>query len=261
MTHGGEDSIRGATLRVYRERSVRGQRLLRLDRTCRIVLQAPRLPGCPAKGIYPRDGDVDDQTQQPDPVCVVSFLGSAADRGGVDRRLPASLPHRWVNLWEPPPESYLCWRYLPLVLVLAAIAYRLTGQYTLHRLRRFREEMVCVIRGTVLLSFLVMATTFYLHDEYDSRVAMLLFSVLTTGGLLAARRMSWMAIRRLRSQGYNQTRALIVGTGPRRPKDRRRPAPRELAWHQEPWLRRGQPEPLDRRPQHPGHVRRSAAHS
>ena len=121
--------------------------------------------------------------------------------------------HRWVTLWEPPPESYLCWRYLPLVLVLAAIAYRLTGQYTLHRLRRFREEMVCVIRGTVLLSFLVMATTFYLHDQYDSRAAMLLFSVLTTGGLLAVRRMSWMAIRRLRSQGYNQTRALIVGTG------------------------------------------------
>jgi hypothetical protein len=79
----------------------------------------------------------------------------------------------WVSVWKPPPESYLCWRYLPLVLVLAAIAYRLTGQYTLHRLRRFREEMVCVIRGTVLLSFLVMATTFYLHDQYDSRATML----------------------------------------------------------------------------------------
>jgi Undecaprenyl-phosphate glucose phosphotransferase len=119
----------------------------------------------------------------------------------------------WISIWKPPPDFHLCWRYLPLVLLLAVIAYRITGQYAIHRLRRFREEMVCVIRGTLLLSLLVMATTFYLHDHYDSRATMLLFSVLTTGGLLTARRLSWVALRRLRSLGYNQTRALIVGTG------------------------------------------------
>src|SRR5262249_10144890 len=119
----------------------------------------------------------------------------------------------WIPVLNTPPEFHLCWRYLPLVLLLAGISYRITGQYSIHRLRRFREDMVCVIRGTVLLSLLVMAPTFSLHDHYDPRVTMLLFSVLTPGGLLPAGRLSWVAIRRLRSRGYNQTRALIVGTG------------------------------------------------
>jgi Undecaprenyl-phosphate glucose phosphotransferase len=63
------------------------------------------------------------------------------------------------------------------------------------------------------MSLLVMATTFYLHDPYESRTTMVLFSLLTATGVLAARRLSWMSLRYLRSQGYNQTRAVIVGTG------------------------------------------------
>jgi Undecaprenyl-phosphate glucose phosphotransferase len=118
----------------------------------------------------------------------------------------------WIPITKTPPDVYLLWRNLPLVVLLAAVAYHLTGQYTIHRFRRFREEVVCVFKGTALLSLLVMATTFYLHDPYESRATMLLFSVLTTTSVLAARRCSWNAIRHLRSQGYNQTHAVIVGT-------------------------------------------------
>jgi Undecaprenyl-phosphate glucose phosphotransferase len=119
----------------------------------------------------------------------------------------------WIPLSKTPVDLMLCLRNLPLVLLLTAIAYRWTGQYRIHRLRRFREEMVGVVQGTALMSLLVMATTFYRHDPYESRITMLLFSALTTAGVLTARRCSWMAIRHLRSRGYNQTRALIVGTG------------------------------------------------
>jgi Undecaprenyl-phosphate glucose phosphotransferase len=119
----------------------------------------------------------------------------------------------WIPIRKDPLDIDLCWRNLPLVILLGAFAYRLTGQYTIHRLRRFREEMVGVIKGSALLSLLVMSTTFYLHDPYESRATMLLFSLLTVAGVLAARRLSWFAIRYLRSHGYNQTRALIVGTG------------------------------------------------
>ena len=119
----------------------------------------------------------------------------------------------WIPLSKTPVDLILCLRNLPLVLLLTAIAYRWTGQYRIHRLRRFREEMVGVVQGTALMSLLVMATTFYRHDPYESRITMLLFSALTTAGVLTARRCSWMAIRHLRSRGYNQTRALIVGTG------------------------------------------------
>src|SRR5262249_54525170 len=43
--------------------------------------------------------------------------------------------------------------------------------------------------------------------------AMLMFSLLTTTGIIAARRLSWNTIKHLRSQGYNQSHAIIVGTG------------------------------------------------
>jgi Undecaprenyl-phosphate glucose phosphotransferase len=119
----------------------------------------------------------------------------------------------WIPLRKAPPDVLLCWRNVPLVVLLAAVAYHLTGQYTIHRLRRFREEVVCVLKGTALLSLLVMATTFWLQDHYESRATMLVFCVLLAGGILTARRASWSAVRYLRSQGYNQTHAVVVGTG------------------------------------------------
>src|SRR5262249_8205147 len=80
--------------------------------------------------------------------------------------------------WLPPPADvpafYLCWRQLPLMLLLALAAYRVAGQYDIGRLRRFREEMVAVLRGTALLVLLTMATIFFLHDPYESRVTMVL---------------------------------------------------------------------------------------
>ncbi len=119
----------------------------------------------------------------------------------------------WVPLFKDQPDVTLCWRNLPLVILLAAVAYRLTGQYAIDRLRRLREEAVSVVKGTALMSLLVVATTFGLHDPYESRVTMLLFALLTPLTILTARRFSWAAIRWLRSRGYNQTHALIVGTG------------------------------------------------
>src|SRR5260370_40945367 len=105
------------------------------------------------------------------------------------------------------------WRNLALVVLLAALSYRLTGQYAVHRLRRLREEVVCVLKGTALLTLLVVAVIFCLRDPYESRPTLFLFAPLTAAGVLATRRASWAAIRHLRSRGYNQTFAVIVGTG------------------------------------------------
>jgi Undecaprenyl-phosphate glucose phosphotransferase len=118
-----------------------------------------------------------------------------------------------IPINKTPPDVSQCWSNLPLILFLAVVAFRMTGQYTIHRLRRFREEVVCVVKGTALLSLLAMATTFYLQNTYDSRATMVLFTLLTALLVLIARRASWLAIRFLRSRGYNQTHAIIVGTG------------------------------------------------
>src|SRR5689334_22050155 len=101
----------------------------------------------------------------------------------------------WIPVYKPVPDVELCWGNLPLVVLLSALAYRLTGQYTIHRLRRFREEVVSVAKGVALMSLLVIATTFSLHHRYESRVTMVLFSALAAGGVLTARRCTWAALR------------------------------------------------------------------
>jgi Undecaprenyl-phosphate glucose phosphotransferase len=119
----------------------------------------------------------------------------------------------WIPLTKDRADAWLCWSDLPLVLLLAAGCFHLTGQYSIDRLRRLRDEVVCVVKGTVLLCLIVMAATFLLHDPYESRLTMLLFFALATISIATARRLTWAAVRSLRSRGYNQSYSLIVGTG------------------------------------------------
>ncbi len=107
----------------------------------------------------------------------------------------------------------LCYRNIPMVLLLAAIAYQRTGQYVIHRFRRLREEVVGVLKGTAFMGLLVIAATFGLQDPYKSRATLAMFLALCPPLILLQRRLTWSAIRWLRRCGYNQTQALIVGTG------------------------------------------------
>ena len=134
----------------------------------------------------------------------------------------------WLPLNAPELDFLLCLRQLPLVLLAALIAYRMAGLYAVHRLRRLREEMVAVFKGTGLLSLFVMATIFFQHDPYESRGTILLFSGLNAVGVVGARRLVWQAVHSLRAHGYNQTFALIVGCGRVARKTQR--ALRRAAW-------------------------------
>jgi Undecaprenyl-phosphate glucose phosphotransferase len=118
-----------------------------------------------------------------------------------------------IPLEKEPPAFVLCLENLPLVLLLAAVAFHFTGQYAIDRLRRLREETFAVLKGTALLGLLVMATIVYRQDPYHSRLTLTLFFALTVCGLLAGRRLSWGIIRALRRAGYNQSFSLIVGSG------------------------------------------------
>ena len=58
-------------------------------------------------------------------------------------------------LWESPagvPDSELVVRGLPVVLLLAAVAYRLCGLYEVHRLKQLPREFGVVCRASGLLS-------------------------------------------------------------------------------------------------------------
>jgi Undecaprenyl-phosphate glucose phosphotransferase len=119
----------------------------------------------------------------------------------------------WFHMEKVIPAFYLCWRRVPLLWVLSVVAYRLAGQHNVGRLRRFREEMVAVFKGSLLLSLLVMATIFFLHDPYESRATILIFWALSATLVLIGRRFAWAVLRTLRSRGYNQRFAIIVGAG------------------------------------------------
>ncbi|MBM4071146.1 MAG: undecaprenyl-phosphate glucose phosphotransferase [Planctomycetes bacterium] len=119
----------------------------------------------------------------------------------------------WFPSEKETPEFQYCLRTTPMVVLLAVIAYRLSGHYVVHRLRRLREELLSVVKGTGLMGLLVMAATFGFHSPYESRGTILLFIVLSGVFTLMARRLSWWAVGWLRSRGYNQARSLIVGTG------------------------------------------------
>jgi len=49
-----------------------------------------------------------------------------------------------IPVTKETPEFADCARHIPLLLILAAVAYRLTGQYVIHRFRRLRKEFVAV---------------------------------------------------------------------------------------------------------------------
>ncbi len=119
----------------------------------------------------------------------------------------------WFAYDREIPDPELCWDSLPLVLILALVAFRIVGQYEVQRLRRFREEFLAVCKGTALLTLLVMAGIFSVRDPYASRGAIILFAPMALVLVLTARRITWNGVGYLRRRGYNQSFAIIVGTG------------------------------------------------
>ena len=114
---------------------------------------------------------------------------------------------------ERQPDFGLYLRILPVILLLSVVAYRFAGMYEVHRLRRFREELVAVSGGVGLMALAVIATIFAQQQTYHSRLAMAMFIGGALFAILSARRVSWIALRKLRAHGVNQSHALIVGTG------------------------------------------------
>ncbi len=118
-----------------------------------------------------------------------------------------------LELYHDQPGFELCLGGMPLVVVLSLVCFRYAGLYDIHRMTRFREEGFAIGKGVALCTLLLASITFALRYQYESRVAFAIFSGLAFFGLLAFRRFTWIAVGRLRSGGYNQSHALIVGTG------------------------------------------------
>lgn len=119
----------------------------------------------------------------------------------------------WIAVTKNTPTWGDCASHLPLLAVLGPVAFYLAGMYDVNRLRRHREELASVAKGTGLLLLFVLAAVFYRQDPYESRLTMALFFMLAFVLVWAARRTWWQIIRSLRRRGINAKPALIVGTG------------------------------------------------
>src|SRR5947209_13958298 len=113
---------------------------------------------------------------------------------------------------EQPPFEW-CRDDLPLVMALAAIAFWLTKNYEIHRLRRLREDLWTTLKGVPLLVLLITGAAFFAQDEYVSRGAMAIFAGLAFVSVLVTRRLTWSAVHQFRRRGYNPSFSIIVGTG------------------------------------------------
>jgi Undecaprenyl-phosphate glucose phosphotransferase len=119
----------------------------------------------------------------------------------------------WIPLFRDVPDFSLCLGILPMVLIVALVSFRLAGFYEIHRLTRFREEVLTIAKGIGLAILLIAALTFALRYQYESRITFVVFAAIAYVGIVAGRRLTWFALGRLRARGYNQSHALIVGTG------------------------------------------------
>lgn len=111
------------------------------------------------------------------------------------------------------PEPGLVLSALPVVLVLAAAAYRLSGLYEVHRLRALPRELGVVCHASGLLFLLAITVLFYRREVYESRLGLAIFLAVNALGLTVVRRLVWRVLKYMRRRGLNYGRALIVGVG------------------------------------------------
>lgn len=118
----------------------------------------------------------------------------------------------WTMVWrEHLPRPGLG---LAAMLVLAVVTFWLTGLYRLNRRFSFWAEVGDVLRGSVVLAFVVLAVLFLFDLDNVSRVMMIVFFDLEVMGLLVVRSGLRVAFRRARSRGRALRHVLVVGSGP-----------------------------------------------
>lgn len=111
------------------------------------------------------------------------------------------------------PPFWWCLRFLPIVVVASLLSYQMSGLYQLGKRWPLWQEIFQVLKATSLLLLIVLATTFFIRDPYESRLASVLFWGTAFLGLIGVRRAFGTYFRLRRRSGGHGGNALIVGRG------------------------------------------------
>ncbi|NNF57988.1 MAG: undecaprenyl-phosphate glucose phosphotransferase [Rhodothermaceae bacterium] len=103
--------------------------------------------------------------------------------------------------------------FLPAVLVLWSAAFLLSGLYQTRRAQRLPLVIFSVARAVFLGLLISVAATFFYRAFSFSRLHMLFFGLISSVLLVGVRVGIYVGLRRLRQQGRNVRRVLIVGAG------------------------------------------------
>ena len=103
--------------------------------------------------------------------------------------------------------------FLPAVLVLWSAAFLLSGLYQTRRAQRLPLVIFSVARAVFLGLLISVAATFFYRAFSFSRLHMLFFGLISSVLLVGLRVGIYVGLRRLRQQGRNVRRVLIVGAG------------------------------------------------
>jgi exopolysaccharide biosynthesis polyprenyl glycosylphosphotransferase len=139
------------------------------------------------------------------------------DALGTATALIAAFWIRFYSGWIPSPKGipasgpYL--QALPLMVLACIVAYRYTGLYQPRRTSSFVSEVLDIVKATVAAVIAVVATSFFLRSDVESRAVVALFAGLNPFSMSLFRGAIRTAVWRARRKGYNRRYAIIVGTG------------------------------------------------
>jgi len=124
----------------------------------------------------------------------------------------------WIrySIQPVPHLSELFARYLSILYVALPLWYllfRLHGKYDSHRLKTLAPVAGVILRSVAEGIALLVLIGYFMRTENISRSFLLLFGLINAGMLIAQQALLKQMLNRIRYQGYNFRRVLIVGTG------------------------------------------------
>jgi Undecaprenyl-phosphate glucose phosphotransferase len=128
----------------------------------------------------------------------------------------------WLRFINPPsflgpaPEFVQFRDYLPLTIALVFIWYlslQISGAYKSWRTSKFGNEILTVLKASLIGFLFISAATLFLARETYSRAALGFYLVFVTLFLVIARYVLHRFVSSLRAKGMNQKKLLLVGDG------------------------------------------------